>query len=97
MTVEVKMTHRVWTDLHPSRGGYVGRFQTSRGVHTVCSVLSKRVALIFPSEKDALAAAAAAICHHFDRHPPQPPAPTGKVKEFAVRKDGRRKRAVPIR
>lgn len=98
MSAEVKMNHAVWAEPHASRTGFVGRFQTARGIHTVTSPFARRVALVFPSEIAALKAAAAAICRHFDAEPTRPPAPTvGKVKEFAVRKEGRRSRAVSLR
>lgn len=85
--------HEAWGDLDPHRRGWLGRYQTDRGVRTVIAAGTIRSALIFGSERDAIDAALKALIKHLVANPR--PRST-KAKTFAVAKNGRNVRTISL-
>lgn len=82
-----------WADPDPHRRGWLGRFQTDKGVRTVTSRWARRTALLFGSEQDAMIAAAEALLKHIDAVPrPR----SIKAKTFTVARNGRHVRTIHL-
>lgn len=90
---ETRMLFDCWADPDPRRGGWIGRFQTDKGVKTVPNRKVKRAAMIFPTEVAARAAAGKALAAFLNSNPR--PRSSG-AKTFAVRKNGRNVRTISL-
>lgn len=85
--------HEAWADPDPHRRGWLGRFQTDKGVKTVTGRWARRSALIFGSEQEAVVAAQKALIKHLVANPR--PRSSG-AKTFAVARNGRNVRTISL-
>ena len=85
--------HEAWAEQDVHRRGWTGHFQTDKGVRTVTGRWSRRCALIFGSEQEAIDAAQKALIAHLVAHPR--PRSSG-AKTFAVARNGRNVRTISL-
>lgn len=90
---ETRMPYECWADQDPHRRGWLARYQTDTGVRTVTSRFSRRVAMLFGSEKDAKIAAGEALLKHLNSTP-RPRSSGAKI--FAVARNGRNVRTISL-
>lgn len=85
--------HEAWAVKDDFRQGWIGKFQTDKGVRTVTGRKYRRAALIFGSEQEAIDAAQKALIKHLVANPR--PRSSG-AKTFAVARNGRNVRTISL-
>lgn len=85
--------HEAWAERDEHRRGWIGKYQTEKGVRTVTAPKFRRCAVIFGTEQDAIDAAQKALIKHLVANPR--PRSSG-AKQFAVARNGRHVRTISL-